>query len=163
MPLHRRGAPGAVVHLLLLLCGATAVALLVAPQPAGAATCTITWTGGGGDGRWTTAGNWSPARIPTTTDYACIPAGAGTVTVPTGSNIVLGIDAQGTGLTVTGGTLELTDATQPSTVRNLSFSGGTITVDSGVSLTLAGTTQWSGGVLTGAGTTTVPSGATMHI
>src|SRR5436305_15190308 len=128
MLLHRRGALGAVAHLLLLLCAVTAVALMAAPGPAGAATCSVTWTGSAGDGRWPTAANWSPARIPTTTDYACIPTGAGTVTVPTGTNIVLGVDAQGNGLTVTGGALELTDTTQPSIIRNLSFSGGTVTV-----------------------------------
>src|SRR5579885_1766261 len=154
----------ALAYLLGVLSGVLAAALFVAPAPpAAAATCTINWTGSAGDGRWLTAGNWSPARIPNTTDYACIPAGAGTVTLTTGTTTLLGVDAEGSGLTLNGGNLKPTDTTQPSIMRNLTLFSGTLNVDAGVSVSLPGTTTWAGGILSGPGTTTVPSGSTVNI
>jgi hypothetical protein len=38
-----------------------------------AQTCSATWTGNAGDGAWTTAGNWSPRRVPGPTSDVCIP------------------------------------------------------------------------------------------
>jgi hypothetical protein len=53
-------------------------ALLLAVTFAGgnlaqAQTCSATWTGNAGDGAWTTAGNWSPRRVPGPTSDVCIP------------------------------------------------------------------------------------------
>ena len=38
-----------------------------------AQTCSVTWTGNAGDGLWSTAGNWSPPRVPGPTSDVCIP------------------------------------------------------------------------------------------
>ncbi|HEX3621674.1 MAG TPA: choice-of-anchor D domain-containing protein, partial [Acidimicrobiales bacterium] len=163
---RRRAAALLAVPALVALLAGLAVALVGLVDragPAEAATCTINWTGAGGNGQWTTAANWDAGRVPATTDYACIPSGAPVVTLSAGSAVVLGVDASGAGLTITGGSLELTDATQSSSIRNLSFSGGTIWVDTGVSLLLSGAPQWTGGVLHGPGTATVLPGVTMTI
>jgi hypothetical protein len=93
---------------------------------ASAAACTITWTGGAGTGQWTTEGNWSPVRVPNTTDFACIPATvAEEVVISAGANVVRGVRAEGAGgLRQTGGTLRLTDTTSPSLIRDFRFAGG---------------------------------------
>jgi hypothetical protein len=52
--------------------GTFALVLLgTAGGAAGASACTITYTGPSG-GQWGLASNWSPARVPTTTDDVCI-------------------------------------------------------------------------------------------
>jgi hypothetical protein len=38
-----------------------------------AQNCTATWTGNEGNGQWSTAGNWSPRRVPGPTSDVCIP------------------------------------------------------------------------------------------
>src|SRR5579863_8246903 len=38
-----------------------------------AQTCNVTWTGNEGNGSWSTAGNWSPRKVPGTTSDVCIP------------------------------------------------------------------------------------------
>jgi hypothetical protein len=38
-----------------------------------AQTCSVTWTGNAGDGKWSTAGNWSPRKVPGPTSEVCIP------------------------------------------------------------------------------------------
>jgi hypothetical protein len=43
-------------------------------SPAQTPSRTITWVGAKSTA-WELAGNWSPARVPSTHDWACIPAG----------------------------------------------------------------------------------------
>jgi hypothetical protein len=38
-----------------------------------AQTCSATWTGNEGNGAWSTAGNWSPRKVPGATSNVCIP------------------------------------------------------------------------------------------
>ncbi len=38
-----------------------------------AQTCSATWTGNAGNGSWSTAGNWSPRKVPGATSDVCIP------------------------------------------------------------------------------------------
>jgi hypothetical protein len=38
-----------------------------------AQTCTATWTGNAGNGSWSSAGNWSPRKVPGTSSDVCIP------------------------------------------------------------------------------------------
>jgi hypothetical protein len=38
-----------------------------------AQTCSVTWTGNAGTGLWSTAGNWSPRRVPGPASDVCIP------------------------------------------------------------------------------------------
>jgi hypothetical protein len=46
---------------------------------AGGVTCTITWVGGVGS--WSTTTDWSPARLPTSTDNVCITTAGSNVTL----------------------------------------------------------------------------------
>ena len=156
-----------VVVLIAILVGAFGRAnhALAAGSHAGAlGTCTINWTGTAADNQWTTAANWSPVRIPGSTDYACIPStSTQAVTISAGTNIVKGVNSQGSSLSVTTGSLELTDSTQSSGITALSLFGSTMKVDTGASLSLSGSDSWTGGDITGSGTTTIASGATLAI
>jgi len=38
-----------------------------------AQTCSATWTGNAGNGSWSSAGNWSPRKVPGSTSDVCIP------------------------------------------------------------------------------------------
>src|SRR5438270_13719056 len=101
---------------------------------------------------------------PASTDYACIPSTSSqTVFISAGTNLVKGVNSQWSGLSVTTGSLELTDATQSSAISSLSFAGSAITVDSGANLSLGGTASWNAVVITGSGTTTIATGATLDV
>jgi hypothetical protein len=57
-----------------LLCAAALLAVAAAGgNLAQAQSCTATWTGNAGNGSWSTAGNWSPRKVPGTTSDVCIP------------------------------------------------------------------------------------------
>ena len=57
-----------------LLRAATLLAVAFAGANLGhAQTCTATWTGNAGNGSWSTAGNWSPRKVPGTSSDVCIP------------------------------------------------------------------------------------------
>jgi hypothetical protein len=130
--------------------------------PAALGTCTINWTGTAGDHQWTTTTNWNPVRVPTTSDYACVPSTyTQTVILSTGTNVVNGVNLQGSGFQISGGSLELTDSTQSSAINNFAFSSGTLQVDTSVALSVGGAWSWTGGDLKGAGTTTIPFGSTL--
>jgi fibronectin-binding autotransporter adhesin len=42
-------------------------------QPQLAPSCSVTWTGNAGNGVWSTAGNWSPRKVPGPASDVCIP------------------------------------------------------------------------------------------
>ncbi|MGH2719865.1 MAG: choice-of-anchor D domain-containing protein, partial [Actinomycetota bacterium] len=146
------------------------VALLTS-GPAQAATCPAgadMWTGT--SGFWGDASNWSLGE-PTAGEVACI--GAGTVDVSDVS-IAAGVVMTGGSMTIQGGTLELTDNTVASTIDNLDFVSGILQADSAPSapaltVTLEGTSTWSGGTIQGGGSGTldsqviVASGATLDL
>ncbi len=139
----KKAAPWATALPASLVLAVVMAAVVVEAQHTFAApTCTVNWTGAGGDGAWVTAANWNPSRVPTASDFACIPASAGAVSVG-GANTVLGVDAEGAGLSVPG-SLALTDTTQDSTVNNLSLTGF---IGGPAKLTLKGAGVWSGGTL----------------
>ncbi len=125
--------------------------LMLSSSPSTAApTCTKTLVT---TGAWTTAANWAPAAVPTATDYVCIPDGL-TATLGA-SRTVDGVRILGT---LTGaGTLTVSDTgvASPSelsgTVTNtpLKVSVGSLTVDTAT--------------MSGSGTTTIASGASMTV
>ncbi len=86
-------------------------------------TCTDTWTGEGGSS-WQTSGSWSTGVVPTSSDRACIPAGK-TVNVTSGSEVAGSIMGEG-GLGISGGSLELADASHTSSIGSLSLRNGTL-------------------------------------
>jgi hypothetical protein len=53
--------------------GAFLVVAVTGSNLAQAQTCSSTWTGNAGDGLWSTAGNWSPRKVPGPTSNVCIP------------------------------------------------------------------------------------------
>jgi hypothetical protein len=57
-----------------------------------AQTCSATWTGNAGNGSWSTAGNWSPKKVPGQTSNVCIP----TFTTANGA----GLDGSGSSVSV---------------------------------------------------------------
>ncbi|MBW3593440.1 MAG: hypothetical protein KY396_07085, partial [Actinobacteria bacterium] len=79
---------------------------------------TKTWDGGAGTTSWHDAANWSPDGVPGVDDHVCIPEDAsGDVTVRlTTTATVKSIEVGETLDIAGGGTLDLTDATQLSTV-----------------------------------------------
>jgi hypothetical protein len=100
-----------------------------APNSTACVDTTIVWTGAAQDGLWATTTNWTPARLPTSSDRVCLPE-ASTPTV-TASTLVAGIDIHA------GAELEIRTPSA-ATVR---FSGpvsngGTIRVTSGGGFTL---------------------------
>jgi hypothetical protein len=110
---------------LLLLVALWAVAL-ASPGGASAASCTDTWTGGAGDGLWGSAGNWSTSSVPGSADVACIGSGV-TVHVTAGTNETGVLEDQGS-LVVSGGSLAVEEAVEPSDVAGLTLSGGALSV-----------------------------------
>ena len=87
-------------------------------------TCTISFTGGAGTATWGTAGNWAPTRLPTSSDWVCIPSAASHL--PTnldGAATVSGMTADG-GLTIlASGSLTLTDNVDTATVTGWDIGG----------------------------------------
>ena len=103
--------------------GATAEASARTSAVAGP-SCSDVWTGGA-SGSWSTAGNWSAGHAPSTSDAACIEAGT-TVKVTSGSNAAGSLYDEGS-LQLTGGSLELSDASKESSVSSLTIRNATLT------------------------------------
>ena len=49
------------------------VVAVIGGNMARAQTCSATWTGNAGNGSWSTAGNWSPKKVPGPASNVCIP------------------------------------------------------------------------------------------
>ena len=127
----------------------------VGSQP-GTPVCTTTWTFNG-DGNWDTAANWDHG-LPTTGSTVCIPAH--TVTYDHATTNVASIQSVGT-LAITNGTLQTTDLSEDSSIASLVQSGGILGGPSTVVLT--GASTWSGGTMTGSGTTRLAGGGTLSL
>jgi hypothetical protein len=57
----------------LLRAGALLAVAVIGGNLAQAQTCSVAWTGNEGNGSWSTAGNWSPRKVPGATSDVCIP------------------------------------------------------------------------------------------
>ncbi|WCB91758.1 hypothetical protein DSM104299_00435 [Baekduia alba] len=115
----------------------------------------------GGGGGPSTAGTWSATGAGTSVQFSggaftlgADAQGAGALRVTDGSVTAPDLQLEG-GLTVTGGTLALTDDGTTSHARALTQSGGTI--DGAGTLALSTTLSWTGGQMTGAGETALGS------
>jgi len=124
-----------------------------------APACTITWDGGGGTTAWATAANWSGDTLPGATDHVCIPAGA-TVVHSTGTTTILSLQSQGA-LTLSGGTLALTDTTAGNESNATSIVQSNGTLDGAATLIVSSSYQWSFGTQSGAGETRIGPSATL--
>jgi hypothetical protein len=123
--------------------------------------CTITWNGVQGASDWRSGANWEPPRLPTDGDVVCIPAGVDVVHGNMTDSIAVLLDDGG--LTLSGGTLEVTDVANDSRIVKFMQTGGTLSGAATVVLTGSGAnaSTWSGGMMAGSGTTRVASGATL--
>jgi hypothetical protein len=151
-----------------VLCGLVTCAVLAFVPAgrlaaAGVPSCTITWDGGA-SGSWHEPSNWDPDRLPAPGDVVCVPAEA-TVEHSSGTSSVATVLVDGT-LALGGGTLTVTSTADPSTIVTLEQApGATLGGAATVLLTGSGAngSSWSGGYMSGPGTTRIASGATLDI
>ena len=123
--------------------------------PAGTSGCTTVWSGASGTADWQTAGNWSAGQVPSAADRACVASGA--MVRVAGPTQVGSLDGDG-GVSLEGGSLQLTDATTPSTVGRFVQSDGILT--GAGTLTISESLTWSGGTMAGPGATVLGAEAT---
>jgi Tol biopolymer transport system component len=142
--------------------------------------CTINWDGGAGTASWHDAANWDLDRLPRPTDDVCVRGALAGVTHAAGvTSEILHMHADST-VTVSGGTLRMTDATVASELDTLRISGGIVEVGGGgaqvesvehfagelggpgvVAVTQG--YQWSGGRQSGSGGITIIGAASAGI
>jgi hypothetical protein len=137
----------------VLVASIAAALTLGAPSASAESFCTDTWTGPS-EGSWTTAGDWS-SGVPTSTSVACIGSGK-KVTVSSGSNFAGVVQGEGT-LLISGGSLEVSNTLEASTIGSLTLTGATLT--GAASIYVSSSVEWSSGTMSGSGTTIVQSGA----
>ncbi len=143
-----RGACLLSVSLLAVL------ALVLMPASASAESlCTDTWVGPAA-GSWVTASDWS-AGVPTSSSVACIGSGD-TVTVSEGAQQTEVLQGAGA-LVLSGGSIELVNAFEASSIASLSLSGGTLT--GAGKLEVSTSLSWTAGTMSGSGSTVLKSGS----
>ncbi|HWY89935.1 MAG TPA: DUF6531 domain-containing protein [Solirubrobacteraceae bacterium] len=131
------------------------LALAVAPAGASAESlCTVTRTGPS-EGEWQVASDWSTGKVPSSSDVACVGSGK-TVKVTSGSDVAGVLQGEG-GVTISGGSLELTNTLEGSTIHTLSLTSGTLT--GAGTLKVSVSLSWTGGTMSGSGATVLGSSA----
>jgi RHS repeat-associated protein len=109
---------------LVLLFAFGVLATVQAGTAAAEPLCTDNWVGAS-EGTWSTLANWSTGAVPASSDVACIGAGT-TVTISEGSNHAGILSDKGV-LVISGGSLEIASALEPSVLSGLTLHGGTLT------------------------------------
>ena len=104
-------------------------AIRATPVPSCPATGSTTWIGSAGGGTWEAPGNWSNGS-PGSTIYACVPAGAATITVNSAARAAGPSLAAGDSVDVQTGSLSLVAAGTPSVLE------GSLTVGSGATVNI---------------------------
>jgi hypothetical protein len=121
-----RGMASSYVSLCAVVVAVAGLSLAVVPATASAEPlCTDSWTGPA-EGSWQTASNWSKEEVPGSSDVACIGSGK-TVQVTGGSNQASSVQGEGA-LTISGGSMELVDALETSSIGGLGIGGGTLSI-----------------------------------
>jgi RHS repeat-associated protein len=137
-----------------LVFGIALVVLALAPASASAEPlCTDTWTGAS-EGTWQTASNWSTGSVPGSSDVACI--GTGKTALVTEGTDVAGVLKDEGALVITGGSLELANALEVSSVSALTLENGTLTGTA--ALDVSSSFSWSKGTMSGPGSTVLKPG-----
>ncbi len=103
----------------------------------------VNWTGSGDGKTWTDAANWSDDAVPTSTDAVTINvAGSPTIQISSGSQSVESVDSTDP-IAISGGSLTVAATSELS--GGLTMTGGSLTsTGSGTTLTVTGTTTVSG-------------------
>ena len=127
------------VIIALAVCGAIAALLVVVSAAAALPSCTDTYNSADSGGDWSTAANWSTGVVPTSSTIACWGAGV-TVAVTTGASAD---SIQGGALSINGGTLDLTNSSDDSTVGNVTLAASS-TLEGPSPLTINGSFAWTG-------------------
>ncbi len=150
---HGRGAE----RIAGLLATALAAFFALSAGASAQTLCSDTWTGPS-EGNWRTAADWSTGQVPTSADAACIGAGS-KVEVSEGSSQPGVVQGEGA-LVISGGTFELANALESSSIASLTLSGGTLSLAG--QLDVSGSLAVSGSsiTVTGSGSVVVGSGAT---
>ncbi len=157
-PGHSYAFRAFAVAVVLAMVGIFAAAAMASAAPA----CTRTWDGGAATEAWDDPANWDGAgegELPVATDHVCIPTGS-SVDHGAGTTEILTLQSAGT-ITISGGSLSLTDETNGSTVSALAQSGGVLGGTG--TLTVLGTFEWTGGEHADAGRTIIDAGASATI
>ncbi len=142
-----------------LVFGIALAVLALAPVGASAEPlCTDTWTGPI-EGTWQTASNWSTGSVPGSSDVACVGAGK-SVKVTEGTDVTGVLKDEGA-LVITGGSLELANALEASSVSALTLEGGTLTGTA--ALDVSSSLSWSRGTMSGSGSTVLKSGVSASL
>jgi hypothetical protein len=128
---------------LRVVIGSVLVVLALAPAGASAEPlCTDTWTGPS-EGAWQTASSWSTGGVPGSSDVACIGVGK-TVVVAEGADLTGVLKDEGA-LVIAGGSLELANALEASSVSALTIEGGALTGTA--ALDVSSSFSWSKGTM----------------
>jgi len=118
---------------------------------------TVQWINSSG-GDWDTPSNWSTGALPGPGDDVVIDVTRITVThSSSASDSIHSLDSQAT-LSLSNGTLSIAAS---STLSDLNVSDGTLT--GAGDLTVTGTMNWSGGTMSGTGTTTLAQGGALDL
>ncbi len=150
-----RSAERARPWLVVLAAVVVLFCLFALPAAASAESlCTDTWSGPA-EGEWSTVADWSAGHVPGSSDVACIGAEK-TVRVTGGTNLAGVVQGKGS-LIVVGGTLEVSNTLEASNLSSLTVEGGTLT--GAATIDVSSSFAWSGGYMSGSGSTVVQSGA----
>ena len=115
--------------------------------------CTDTWTGPS-EGKWEEASDWSTGKVPSASDVVCV--GSGKTVEASGTLDQAGV-LEVKGILKLTGTLEVANALEASSVVSLSVSGGTL--EGAGTVDVSGSLAWTGGEMTGSGSTVILSSA----
>lgn len=155
----RRAAGVRVTRAIVGLVALLAVGLALVPAGATAEPlCTDTWSGGS-SGSWGTASNWSAGKVPTSVDVACVGASV-TVEVSGGANAAGVLEDEGA-LLLRGGSLELANALEGSTVHAFTMTEGHL--KGAATLDVSSAFSWTEGVMEGSGSTVLQGAASGSI
>jgi len=133
-----------------------ASALVAGPPPGSESACNDTWVGSS-EGSWQEGANWSAGSAPGAGAIACI--GAETTVRVSEAGAHAGILEDAGALVISGGSLELTNASEASTLAALTLSGSNSALTGAGSVYVSGGFDWGpDAIMSGSGSTIVESG-----
>lgn len=144
-----------------------AAIIYIGNTPAHSQSCSATWTGNAGNGAWSTAGNWSPSKVPGATSNVCIPTFTTADATATRSISVHSIQvAEGATLLFGSGTVSIaTSLTNQGfvTLTGTTLSAGSINVPSPGEIDVFNSTSITSAAFSNTGTLSVGTGGTLRL